>query len=144
MARGGTTTKGDVMDCYPGDDYVDIVAVDWYPGKSSLENLTNIANAYEDLTGKTGKIFVYGELGVGDDVVSIGDNYTFTAEDYANMLKRFTEIGVKSAYTLAWFGWNTVDGRYRLSIYDMGKGKEFYENNPGFLDKEDTRELLYD
>jgi hypothetical protein len=131
-----------VMYCYPGDEYCDIVGVDWYPGKAALENPIDMVYAYEDMTVPTGKIFVYGELSAGTNR-TVGDNYTFTATDYGNLLKLYAENGVKSAYTLTWSSWDTEEGRVKLTIYEMGNGKEFYAENPGFLDKAATRELLY-
>lgn len=131
-----------VMYSYPGDEYVDIIGVDWYPPESMQNDPTELVYAYEDMVGPTGKIFVYGELSAGDNR-TIGDNYTFTAEDYGNLLKKFTALGVKSAYTLAWSSYDSVNGRHKIGMYDMGKGKEFYANNPGFLDKAATRKLLY-
>ncbi|MBR3966128.1 MAG: acetylxylan esterase [Clostridia bacterium] len=127
---------------YPGDEYCDIVAVDWYPNADAQANPVDLINAYEDLTALSGKIFVYGELSAGDNR-TVGENYTFTATDYGNMLKSFAEKGVKSAYTLAWSSWDTDEGRVKLTVYEMGNGKEFYAENPGFLDKAATRELLY-
>lgn len=136
------TTTCPVMYCYPGDEYVDIVGVDWYPGETGQKNPEKMLYAYEDMITPTGKIFVYGELSAGENR-TVGDNYTFTATDYANMLKLYAESGIKSAYTLTWSSWDTADGRVKLTLYEMGNGKEFYANNPGFLDKEATRMLLY-
>jgi hypothetical protein len=99
--------------------------------------------AYEDMTVPTGKIFVYGELSAGPGLRTVGDNDTFTADNYGNMLKDFAQKGVKSAYALTWSSWNTPEGRVKLTMYEMGKGKESYANNPGFLDKAATRKLLY-
>ena len=131
-----------VMYAYPGDEYVDIVGVDYYPSAAMQADPTELVYAYEDITGPTGKIFVYGELSAGDNR-TVGDNYTFTAEDYGNLLKKFASLGVKSAYTLTWSSWDTPNGRVKLTVHEMGKGKEFYANNPGFLDKAATRKLLY-
>jgi hypothetical protein len=132
-----------VMYCYPGDEYVDIVGVDWYPGAKDQKDPIKMVNAYEDMVPATGKIFVYGELSAGTENRTVGDNYTFTATDYGNLLKLYAENGVKSAYTLTWSSWDTDEGRVKLTIYEMGNGKEFYAENPGFLDKAATRELLY-
>lgn len=132
-----------VMYCYPGDEYVDIVGVDWYPGVKDQKDPTKMVDAYEDMVPASGKIFVYGELSAGTENRTVGDNYTFTATDYGNLLKLYAENGVKSAYTLAWSSWDTEEGRVKLTIYEMGNGKEFYAENPGFLDKAATRELLY-
>lgn len=132
-----------VMYAYPGDDYCDVVGVDWYPSKEALDNPIDIVYAHEDMTVPTGKIFVYGELSAGPDIRTIGDNYTFTADNYSNMLKDFASRGVKSAYALTWSSWNTADGRVKLTMYEMGHGKEFYANNPGYLDKAATKKLLY-
>ncbi|MBR3966117.1 MAG: hypothetical protein IKJ91_03480 [Clostridia bacterium] len=127
---------------YPGDEYVDIVGVDFYPGAAAQSDPTELVYAYEDITRPTGKIFVYGELSASDNR-TVGDNYTFTAEDYGNMLKYFAEKGVKAAYTLAWSSFDTPNGRVKLTMHEMSRGKEFYANNPGFLDKAATKKLLY-
>ena len=131
-----------VMYSYPGDKYVDIIGVDWYPSASEQADPQLIVDAYEDMTLDTGKLFVYAELSASDNR-TVGDNYTFTATDYANLLKLMAEKGIKSAYKLAWSSWDTTEGRVKLTIYEMGNGKEFYSKNPGFLDKEATKKLLY-
>lgn len=131
-----------VMYAYPGDEYVDIVGVDWYPGAEDQANPVELIYAYEDLTLPTGKIFAYGELSAGDNR-TVGDNYTFTAKDYGDMLKKFAAKGIKSAYVLAWSSYDSDEGRHKIGLYDMGDGKEFFVNNPGFLDKEATKKLLY-
>ncbi len=131
-----------IMHAYPGDEYVDMVAVDWYPSAAEQEEPKDLLDCYEDLTKPTGKIFAYGELSAGDNR-TVGDNYTFTCDDYANMLRSFTEKGVKSAYALTWSSWGTGENRVKLTMYEMTRGKEFFGNNPGFLDKAKVRKLLY-
>ena len=140
-ARGGGNSTGDVMDCYPGDEYVDIVAVDWYPSEIEQKNPAALLTSFEDLT-KTGKIFVFGELSPGDNR-TIGDNYTFTTEDYDALLMSFIDKGIKMAYTLVWSSWDTPEGRVKLALYEMGMGDRFYYNNDMYLDKSETYDLLY-
>ena len=96
---------------------------------------------FEDLT-KTGKIFVFGELSAGDNR-TIGDNYTFTTEDYDALLMSFIDKGIKMAYSLTWSSWDTPEGRVKLTLYEMGMGDRFYYNNDMYLDKSETYELLY-
>ena len=142
MIEGGKEDMGDVLDCYPGDEYVDIIGVDWYPKtKDDLESPQKLLNNYERLVNKTGKLFVFGELSAGDALCT--GEPGFTATDYANMLKTFAEKGIRSAYTLAWSSHDSSAGRVKRAIYEMGNGKEFYLENPGFLDKEATKKLLY-
>ena len=139
--RGGGSYTGDVMDCYPGDEYVDIIGVDWYPNAEEQMNPTKLLTSYEDLI-KTGKLFVFGELSAGDNR-TVGENYTFTTEDYDELLMNFLDQGVKMAYTLAWSSWDTSRGRVKLTMYEMGMGDRFYYNNDMYLDKSETYELLY-
>lgn len=143
MQRGGGAYTGDVMDCYPGDEYVDMVGVDWYPGEAAQNNPDELVACYEDLVNKTGKIFVLGEFSAGDNR-TVGDNYTFTTEDYDEVLERINDLGVKCAYTLAWSSWDTAEGRVKLTIYEMGMGDRFYYNNDTYLDQSETYELLYE
>ena len=143
MQRGGGASTGDVMDCYPGDEYVDIVGVDWYPGETEQNNPDELVACYEDLVDKTGKIFVLGEFSAGGNR-TVGDNYTFTTEDYDEVLERINDLGVKCAYTLAWSSWDTDEGRVKLTIYEMGMGDRFYYNNDTYLDQSETYELLYE
>lgn len=142
VKRGGGSYLGDVMDCYPGDEYVDIVGVDWYPNEADIENPDNLLTSFEDLT-KTGKLFVFGELSAGTDIRTVGENYTFTTEDYDALLVSFLDKGVKMAYTLAWSSFDTSEGRVKLTMYEMGMGDRFYYNNDMYLDKSETYQLLY-
>lgn len=142
MNEGGGAYTGDVLDCYPGDEYVDIVGVDWYPGAMEQKYPNTLVNNYERLVEKTGKLFVFGELSAGDNR-TVGENYTFTTEDYDALLMSFRDKGMKMAYTLAWSSWDTPEGRVKLTLYEMGMGERFYYNNDMYLDKSETYELLY-
>ncbi len=139
---GGGTNIADVMYCYPGDDKCDLIAVDWYPNVYTGHE--PLADCAEHMTNSTGKIFSLAEFGPGEGVRNIGSNYTYTT---ANLDEFITEIvedgGIKIAYWLAWSSWGKGDNEVKISMWNMGDGNLFYEDNDRYLDKEELKELLY-
>ncbi len=148
-----------VMDCYPGDDYVDLAAMDFYTdvtcesddretGYGDGTHLDRLQSQYAQITNGTktddgsGKLFSFAEHGPGK-TRRIGDSGSYTTESLNRFIKTCVKRNVKLAYLLAWYSWNTPDGRVRMTVYEMGGGKEFYKNDKGYLDKAATRALLY-
>ena len=82
------------MYCYPGDEYVDMVGVDWYTA-ADLE-ITKGDN-YLQLVNETGKIGAITEFGPGSSVKGIYD----TNELLMN-LWTLKEMGYKFTYLLTW------------------------------------------
>ena len=131
-------TPGGLMSewyCYPGDEYVDMVGVDWYSG-GELEILKeDNYRMFLDKTGKIGSIAEFGPSGsiwAGDggkkqeDVFSAMDLYGTLFD-----LKRNEELNM--AYILTWTAAH--------SIHEMGKGKEFMETDFA-LDRADVKAMF--
>ncbi len=121
--------------CYPGDEYVDMVGVDWY-SDGELEILKeDTYQMFLDKTGKIGSITEFGPSGsiwAGDSGKKQED--LFSAMDLYGMLfdlKRNEELNM--AYILTWAGTN--------SIHEMGKGKEFMETDFA-LDRADVKAMF--
>ncbi len=141
VQRGGKDTCADVMYCYPGDEYCDLIAVDWYP--NIYKNPTDLVNAYEDMTGATGKIFSMAEFGPGTSIRSTGNAETYTTEHMDTFITECIDKGVKMAYWLTWSSWNEGDKEVKMSMYNMGGGDSFFADNDRYLDRSETAKLLY-
>ncbi|MBR3965878.1 MAG: hypothetical protein IKJ91_02260 [Clostridia bacterium] len=139
VAEKTTSTKVDVMYCYPGDEYCDIVGCDWYTGSYKGHDVLRISH---DAISKTGKIFSITEFGPGD---GIRTNYAESPEDkftclhLDDIITEVTEAGIKTCYWLLWSSWSEV----RISMWNMGDGRNFYGNDI-YLTLEDTYKLLYE
>ncbi len=142
VQRGGKATCADVMYCYPGDEYCDIIAVDWYP--NLYNNPVDLIHAYEDMTGATNKIFSMSEFGPGANIRSIGNAETYTTEHMDAFITECLDKGVKMAYWLTWSSWGEGDKEVKMSMYNMGGGDSFFAENDRYLDKSETANLLYD
>lgn len=106
--------------CYPGDEYCDIVGLDWYTdggyeidGKGkSYSKLMN----YEKVTNIC-------EFGIGGDLET-GDKKTqhlsFSGEDFASLVKTILGDGYKIGYVLTWTAADSVEW--------WGKGTEMMES----------------
>lgn len=134
-----TSTRTDVMYCYPGDEYVDIVGCDWYTGSYTGYDVLRISH---DAITKTGKIFSVTEFGPGE---GIRTNYAespadkFTCLHLDDLITEVTEGGIKTCYWLLWSSWAEV----RISMWNMGDGIAFYGND-AYLTLRDTYKLLYE
>ncbi len=148
-----------VMDCYPGDAYVDLMAADWYTDVTSEEDnpdsgyndgttlLDRLESQYGELT-ENGKIFSFAEFGPSATRM-IGETGTYTTDSLNSAVNTYAGRGVKIAYLLAWYSWDTVDGRVKLTIYEMDVNGDFYTKYDGqngtvdYLDKAEVGALLY-
>ncbi len=122
----GLTT---IMNCYPGDGYVDIVGVDWYTnGKRATE--IEEGGCYYNLAQQSGKTAGLCEFG---PTQALADKGTYTAE---SQLADFTALigkGYKFSYVLNWNGpW---------SIAGMGGGRE-YMNSSYTLSQSDVKKMF--
>lgn len=106
---------------YPGDEYCDIVGVDWYTG-GELEISLN--DNYPNFVDQVGKIGSLTEFGPGDLLLT-GDISTqieiYNCMDMYDDLVELIEKGYSFAYLLTW--------TTRYGITGMGLGDEFMETD---------------
>ncbi len=94
----------DVLYCYPGDEYCDMVSLDWYLGGEY--NLNDDGKSYERLMS-TGKITNLSEFGLSDGLQSEEPEYQERIFNSMNLLedvilRMVDEDGYKMAYLLTW------------------------------------------
>ena len=109
-----------IMHCYPGDDIVDIVAMDWYTdgGLEMCKEDYGIA-CYKELV-KTGKPFALAEFGPVGDIrtdLALHPDYRFSCADALDTYKKVIESGISFAYATFWSSWAQV----KISLWNMGK-----------------------
>ncbi|MBQ8207225.1 MAG: hypothetical protein IJZ89_00625 [Clostridia bacterium] len=109
----------DVLYYYPGDEYCDMVGVDWYT--SNKMELNNPGHSYDKIMS-LGKIAVLAELGPRPplreyELDSDKQAKLFSAVDLIDMIKDQIRRGCKIAYALTWhYG--------RSSICSLGRADE--------------------
>lgn len=139
VSAGMSNSITDVLYCYPGDEYVDLVALDWYTAsKTDMSILETSVKALEN----TGKIFSMAEFGPSGDLVTnfeVSETYKFTCSDLHNVITAAREKEIKTAYWLLWSSYAEV----KISMWNMGDGQLFYESDV-YLTLEDTYKLLYE
>ncbi len=129
----------DVMYCYPGDDYCDIVGADWYTSEYTGHELIAIAD--EDMAKPTGKIFSIAEFGPGESIrtdFSKSETYKFTCTHLDDFITEVTDAGINTCYWMLWSSWGDV----KISMWNMGDANLFYDNDI-YLTLEDTAKMLY-
>ncbi|MBQ8207162.1 MAG: hypothetical protein IJZ89_00305 [Clostridia bacterium] len=94
----------DVLYCYPGDEYCDLVSLDWYLGGEY--NLNDDGKSYERLM-ETGKITNLSEFGLSDGLTAENPEYQERIFNAMNLLedvilRMVEEDGYKMAYLLTW------------------------------------------
>lgn len=139
VAAKTSSTMVDVMYCYPGDEYCDIVGCDWYTSSYRGHDVLSIS---EQALSQTGKIFSVTEFGPGDVIrtdYSRSDKDMFTCLHLDDLITEVTDSGIKTCYWLLWSSWAQV----RISMWNMGDGHAFYGNS-SYLTLEDTYKLLYE
>lgn len=88
---------------YPGDEYCDMVGVDWYTtGKLELVN----DESYLELLKMSGKISALNENGPSPSILdeNFSSKNTYNCQDYYNDLIKLKELGYSFTYVLHWFG----------------------------------------
>lgn len=88
--------------CYPGDEYVDMVGVDWYTG-GNYEISAN--DNYNKLLEKTGKIGAITEFGPsGSLLAKDGQNQEelFDCDDLRKLLEKLRGDGYEITYLITW------------------------------------------
>ncbi len=124
-----TTFNGafDVKYAYPGDEYVDIVGIDWY---TSGKQEYNSKNSYSDLMS-LGKPTALTEMGPGDSLakkrVDGSTYYTYTAVDMLNDIKSMLDEGLNVTYFATWVS---------RTVYNLENGKELMQD-PIMYSRED-------
>jgi mannan endo-1,4-beta-mannosidase len=124
-----SSKQGGVLDCYPGDAYVDIVGLDIY--KDAFTN-TDIASCNQLLT--TGKPFIIAEFGPGNSTGAAG------AYDYTNLLSEITGKLPRTSYFLCWSDWNAQDTQFKSLISNRNSLELL--RNPVFLSRRDIASSL--
>lgn len=111
-SNGGT----DVLYCYPGDEYVDIMGLDWYT--SGGYEIDGSGKSYANIMSK-GKITVLAEMGISGSLVSEKRDHTeqeglFTAEDFVGIIYSMFHDDYKVAYLM------TYNDVHSLSYMPLG------------------------
>ncbi len=125
-----------VLYYYPGDEYVDIVGVDWYTSKKNELNYPG--HSYDRLmsTGKIAAITEFGPSGalrVPRGLSSSEQEKMFSSVDAVDVIKSFVKRGLKIAYVLTWAGGCGA-------FYFLGKAKEALDD-PFCIDLERLKKL---
>ncbi len=141
---GSTSSAYDVMKYYPGDDYVEVVGIDWYTNRNVLNNElpelldTGYTDVWSRLAGKyTGSTtenkktmtkqlpVVYGEFGPGGDE-SIGLRnpdplLSYNGEMALHHVKKVAEAGLNMGWIVFWSGWTdnpiSLDMMYKADVF---------------------------
>ncbi len=106
---------------YPGDEYVDIVGVDWYTNTRTME-IEN-GNCYQNMVEQSGKIGAVCEFGPSEPSGS-----TAAQDKYYNMMDAYDDLvdlmakGYKLSYFMTW------TDSIMCGITSMGHGYEFMED----------------
>lgn len=126
----------EVLYYYPGDEYVDILGVDWY---TSRKNEINYPGHSYDRIMSRGKICAITEFGPGSLLrapsgsgVAVQEKI-FNAVDMVEIMKGLKKQGLKIAYVLTWCGGCGA-------IYAIGKGEEAL-SDPFCVDLEKLKTL---
>ncbi|MEE0970171.1 MAG: glycosyl hydrolase [Clostridia bacterium] len=130
--------------CYPGDEYCDIVGIDWYTNSIDALEITH-NNSYVDVVNFSNKIGAICECGprgainrinlkqsTGKDVPQVE---LYSSMDFYNKLIRLKDMGYSFCYLLTWLN--------QWSIPNWGKGDEFM-NTDYALDLKAVSKLLYE
>lgn len=148
---GGDDSINDIMKYYPGDNYVDVMGLDWYinndPKKdetpriltSVCENLwTRLAGEYTgNKYSKTNKKMpvIYGEFGPGDKLRNTDPVLSYNGEDALEQLTQINDSGRKMGWMVLWSSWEgaymSFDAMYKADtlinsdlMFDLAESKE--------------------
>ncbi len=128
-----------VMHCYPGDEYVDIVGIDWYT--AGKYEIGKDHKPYEDLM-KSGKITNLCEVGISDSLVAEqyeNQRMVYSAEDFWSNFKRMYDDGYKIGYMLTFNAYHTfafLPGGDKImareDVIDMSEMPVLFEKASGY------------
>ncbi len=94
----------DVLYYYPGDEYVDMIGLDWYTS-TGKGDIFGAGHPY-DIMMNVGKPCAITEFGPGGKLACRADyeaqEKTFNSVDILNLMKSLTVRGMKCAYMLTW------------------------------------------
>lgn len=152
---GSTSSKQDIMKYYPGDDYVDVMGIDWYTGKDitigetpellDAEHSTvwsRLAGTYTktDYVSTTKKMpVVYGEFGPGSTLRNADPTLSYNGETALQLVKDVAATGRNMGWIVFWSGWTNNP----ISLDLMYKGDVFM-NDEFVYDLAESRKLLFD
>lgn len=125
----------DTMYCYVGDDYCDLVSLDWYT--SGNYEIGGSGKSYEKIM-KTGKISSLSEFGIQKELVAEDPEYQdriFSAMNILDNAEKMIDDGYKISYILTW---NAKDSIRKLKKGDklMATGKMLsLDDMPTVFDK---------
>ncbi len=118
---------------YPGDEYCDMVGVDWYTGGNfeilNGDNYKKLA----DLSGKPGAITEFGPSGTIKGDTPEEQSKLFNSMNLYGQLYEMSREGYSFTYLLTWGG--------RWGINYMGKGAEFMATDMA-LGQKDVKAML--
>ncbi len=130
----GTILKS-AMYYYPGDEYVDMLGIDWYTGGN--DEFAMKSHSY-DMIMSRGKPCAMTEFGVTGAIAFYEDHKAqekaYNAVDLLNTFKNITRRGLKIAYALTWH-------ENLGAIHSLGRGKEALDD--GFLYDLERLNTLY-
>lgn len=126
----------EAMYYYPGDEYVDMLGVDWYTNSQFDRVITH--HAYDKLMSR-GKPCAITEFGPSGDIHRGADHEAqekvFNAVDMLNLFKNVTRRGLKIAYVLTWH--ENIG-----AIHSIGRGKEALDD--GFFYDLERLKTIYE
>lgn len=138
---GNVNPTCDVMKFYPGDDYVDVMAVDWYNSSDTANGQTPTINTnkyntiWERLAGKykyssefptTKKQMpvVYGEYGPAAALRDPDPKLSYNGEDALDPVTKVNASGKNMGWIVFWASWNGNP----ISLYTMDKSDVFMKS----------------
>lgn len=132
--------SADYLERYPGDDYVDILAFDFYdkprnhPGDQYVRDAQNMLDILQSIAKQKNKLFALGEVGLKQ--IPVSDWWTNT------LLPVLNRKGL--SYVLLWRNGNENSywGPYKGHT-DANDFKKFYENDLLFFEKKIQVENVY-
>lgn len=152
---GSTSSVYDVMKYYPGDDYVDVMGIDWYTGRDINAGATPelLDSAYETTWARlagtyTGTDYdtvtkkmpvVYGEFGPGGDLRNADPALSYNGETALKLVEMVAESGRNMGWIVFWSGWTNN----WLSLDLMDKADVFMQSEM-VLDLGESRTILLD
>lgn len=153
---GNKSSPCDVMKYYPGDDYVDVMGIDWYNKSDTMNGAepTILTKDYDTswyrLAGKyTGTEYtdfptttkqmpvVYGEFGPANDLRNPDASLSYNGEDCLDLVTKVANAGLNMGWIVFWSGW--TDNWISLDLMDK---TDVFMQSEMILDLKEARNLL--